>query len=248
MKYDVIIIGAGPGGIFTAYELMQLNPDIKVAVFEAGHALSKRHCPIDGEKVKSCIGCNSCSIMSGFGGAGAFSDGKYNITNDFGGTLHEYIGKNQALSCCHRLILYPLIEQLLHNEATAKHNGHKENHPEYTPAFNPLIHHHRNNQGKHHNQRSLYQGINQYIFKYRNKINIRYKSRYIVPKAHRFCIQCTHSGNLAKAEPQGIENGLNKEKDKTNQPGQNKYISLYISSFPVTEPFHCLFPPWATSS
>ncbi len=97
MNYDVIIIGAGPGGIFTAYELTQRAPSLRVAVFEAGHALGKRRCPIDGEKVKTCIGCKTCSIMSGFGGAGAFSDGKYNITNDFGGTLYEYIGKNRAL-------------------------------------------------------------------------------------------------------------------------------------------------------
>lgn len=97
MNYDVIIIGAGPGGIFSAYELTKLRPDLKVAVFEAGHPLAKRHCPINGDTVKSCISCKSCSIMSGFGGAGAFSDGKYNITNDFGGTLHEYIGKQRAL-------------------------------------------------------------------------------------------------------------------------------------------------------
>ena len=97
MKYDVIIVGAGPGGIFSAYELTKQNPELKVGVFEAGHSLEKRHCPIDGEKVKSCIGCKSCSIMSGFGGAGAFSDGKYNITNDFGGTLFEYIGKKEAI-------------------------------------------------------------------------------------------------------------------------------------------------------
>ena len=101
MNYDVIIIGAGPGGIFSAYELTQLNPGLKVAVFEAGHALAKRRCPIDGDKIKTCIGCKSCSIMSGFGGAGAFSDGKYNITNDFGGTLYEYIGKKQALDLMH---------------------------------------------------------------------------------------------------------------------------------------------------
>lgn len=98
MKYDVIIIGAGPGGIFSAYELSRKRPDLKVAVFEAGNTLEKRHCPIDGDKVKSCINCKSCSIMNGFGGAGAFSDGKYNITNDFGGTLHEYIGKEKAIS------------------------------------------------------------------------------------------------------------------------------------------------------
>lgn len=101
MGYDVIIIGAGPGGIFSAYELTKLKPELKVAVFEAGHALDKRCCPIDGEKIKSCIHCKSCSIMSGFGGAGAFSDGKYNITNDFGGTLYHYIGKKQALELMH---------------------------------------------------------------------------------------------------------------------------------------------------
>ena len=97
MKYDVIIIGAGPGGIFAGYELMKLDPSLKVAIFEAGYPLEKRRCPIDGKNIKSCIKCKTCSIMSGFGGAGAFSDGKYNITNDFGGTLYEYIGKNEAI-------------------------------------------------------------------------------------------------------------------------------------------------------
>ena len=101
MNYNVIIVGAGPGGIFTAYELTRRAPSLKVAVFEAGQSLDRRRCPIDGDKVKSCIGCKSCSIMSGFGGAGAFSDGKYNITNDFGGTLHEYIGKEKALELMH---------------------------------------------------------------------------------------------------------------------------------------------------
>ena len=97
MNYDVIIIGAGPGGIFAAYELMKKKPECKIAVFEEGYPLEKRKCPIDGEKIKSCINCKRCSIMCGFGGAGAFSDGKYNITNDFGGTLFEYIGKKQAV-------------------------------------------------------------------------------------------------------------------------------------------------------
>lgn len=54
-NYDVIIIGAGPGGIFGAYELIEKNPDCKIAVFEAGHELAKRKCPIDGKKIKSCI-------------------------------------------------------------------------------------------------------------------------------------------------------------------------------------------------
>jgi len=97
MNYDVIIVGAGPGGIFSAYELVKLNPSLKIAVFEAGNSLDKRKCPIDGVKIKSCIGCESCAIMNGFGGAGAFSDGKYNITNQFGGTLFEYIGKREAI-------------------------------------------------------------------------------------------------------------------------------------------------------
>ena len=96
-KYDVIIIGAGPGGIFAAYELARLAPEMKVVVMEAGAPLEDRKCPIDGKKVKSCIKCKTCAIMSGFGGAGAFSDGKYNITNDFGGTLYEYIGRKKAI-------------------------------------------------------------------------------------------------------------------------------------------------------
>ena len=100
-NYDILIIGAGPGGIFSAFELHKLNPNLKIGVFEAGHELAKRHCPIDGKKIKSCINCKSCSIMSGFGGAGAFSDGKYNITNDFGGTLYKYIGRGEALELMH---------------------------------------------------------------------------------------------------------------------------------------------------
>lgn len=97
MRYDVIIVGAGPGGIFSAYELIRQNPSLKIGVFESGNPLEKRRCPIDGDKIKSCINCKTCAIMSGFGGAGAFSDGKYNITNDFGGTLFEHIGKQQAI-------------------------------------------------------------------------------------------------------------------------------------------------------
>lgn len=99
--YDVIIIGAGPGGIFSAYELSRLKPKLKIALFEEGKPLENRKCPIDGVKIESCVHCSTCSIMSGFGGAGAFSDGKYNITNEFGGNLHEYIGKEEALSLMH---------------------------------------------------------------------------------------------------------------------------------------------------
>ena len=97
MKYDLLIVGAGPGGIFSAYEALKLSPELKIGLFEAGNPLEKRKCPIDGVKIKSCINCPSCAIMNGFGGAGAFSDGKYNITNQFGGTLYEFIGKKEAI-------------------------------------------------------------------------------------------------------------------------------------------------------
>ncbi len=97
MNYDVLIIGAGPGGIFTAYELAEADRDLRIGVFELGRPLAQRKCPIDGKKIKSCVKCPVCSIMSGFGGAGAFSDGKYNITNQFGGTLYEHIGKQEAI-------------------------------------------------------------------------------------------------------------------------------------------------------
>lgn len=116
MDYDVIIIGSGPGGIYAAYELSRLVPDLSVAVFEAGNQLDKRRCPIDGKNIKTCVQCRSCSIMSGFGGAGAFSDGKYNITNDFGGSLYKYIGKDEAI----RLMEYVDGINLSHGGAGTK--------------------------------------------------------------------------------------------------------------------------------
>lgn len=97
MMYDIVIIGAGPGGIFSAYEAIRINPALKIGVFEGGNPLEKRKCPIDGVNIRSCINCPTCAIMNGFGGAGAFSDGKYNITNQFGGNLYEYIGKKKAI-------------------------------------------------------------------------------------------------------------------------------------------------------
>lgn len=96
-KYDVIIIGAGPGGMFSAYELNKLDSSLKIGVFEKGNSLENRKCPIDGEKIKSCINCKTCNITSGAFGAGGMSDGKFNITNDFGGTLYEYIGKEKSI-------------------------------------------------------------------------------------------------------------------------------------------------------
>lgn len=96
-KYDVIIVGAGASGIFTALELIKIKPDIKIIMIEKGNMLENRKCPIDGVKIKSCINCPTCNIMNGYGGAGSLSDGKYNITNNFGGDLHLYVGKEEAL-------------------------------------------------------------------------------------------------------------------------------------------------------
>ncbi len=97
-NYDVILVGGGAGSLFAAYEFVKRNPSLKVCLLEKGAPLDKRRCPIDGVKVKNCINCKHCSITSGIGGAGAFSDGKYNITNNFGGDLHLYVGDAPALS------------------------------------------------------------------------------------------------------------------------------------------------------
>ncbi|MEG6586252.1 NAD(P)/FAD-dependent oxidoreductase [Dendrosporobacter sp. 1207_IL3150] len=96
-KYDVAIIGGGPAGIFAAYELVKLNPEISVIMIEEGRDIYSRKCPIAEKKVEHCINCKSCGIMRGFGGAGAFSDGKYNFTTQFGGWLNEYLPDDKVL-------------------------------------------------------------------------------------------------------------------------------------------------------
>ncbi len=97
-KYDVIIVGGGAGGLFAAFEFAKLAPNLKICLLEKGAPLEKRNCPIDGVKIKNCINCNHCSITTGIGGAGAFSDGKYNITNNFGGDFKAYVGDEPALA------------------------------------------------------------------------------------------------------------------------------------------------------
>ncbi|MDY0063628.1 MAG: NAD(P)/FAD-dependent oxidoreductase [Bacilli bacterium] len=104
-KYDVIIVGAGPMGIFTAYELMEKAPEKKVLLIDKGNDLAHRKCPIIEGKLKQCpidlngySGCKpSCSMTCGFGGSGAYSDGKFNITNEFGGWMSEYISETEVL-------------------------------------------------------------------------------------------------------------------------------------------------------
>lgn len=97
-QYDVVIIGGGTAGIFTAYELNHLKPELKIAIVERGNPLAKRVCPIVAGKVDHCINCKHCSIMNGFGGAGAFSDGKFNFTTEFGGWLQDYIPSHEVMN------------------------------------------------------------------------------------------------------------------------------------------------------
>ena len=93
--YDVIIIGAGPSGIFCAYELIEKKPDMKILIVEKGRSIEKRNCPK--RKTKVCVGCKPCSITTGFAGAGAFSDGKLSLSPDVGGTLPEILGYEKTI-------------------------------------------------------------------------------------------------------------------------------------------------------
>lgn len=90
-QYDVAIIGGGIGGIMTAYRLVEKNPELRVLILEKGHEIGKRNCPIITGKVERCIKCASCAIMEGMAGAGAFSDGKYVISTEYGGWLTEFL-------------------------------------------------------------------------------------------------------------------------------------------------------------
>ncbi len=91
--YDVVIVGAGPAGIFTALELVQKS-SLDILILEKGRDISKRDCPMKSKNIE-CIKCNNCSIVCGWGGAGAFSDGKLTLSNEIGGHLDEYIGKER---------------------------------------------------------------------------------------------------------------------------------------------------------
>jgi uncharacterized FAD-dependent dehydrogenase len=106
-KYDVIVVGAGPAGIFACYELTLRAPEMKVLLVDKGHDIYRRTCPILEEKIKLCppasgrkefAGClPACSITAGFGGAGAYSDGKFNITTEFGGWMTDYLAPSKVM-------------------------------------------------------------------------------------------------------------------------------------------------------
>lgn len=97
-KVDVAIIGAGLAGIFAAYELATQRPDLQILLLEEGDPIAARQCPILQGKVPRCIHCKPCAIMRGFGGAGAFSDGKFNFTTEFGGWLTDYLDPGQVMA------------------------------------------------------------------------------------------------------------------------------------------------------
>ena len=100
-SYDVIIVGAGPGGIFTAYEIRENNPDLRVLLIEKGHSIEKRKCPK--RKTGICVNCQPCNITTGFSGGGSFSDGKLSINEDgeIGGDLAQYIGAEKFRKILH---------------------------------------------------------------------------------------------------------------------------------------------------
>lgn len=92
-EYETIIIGCGPAGIFTALELLKNKPDMKIIMFDKGNNIKVRKCPK--AKTINCVSCKPCNISCGFGGAGAFSDGKLSLSKDVGGWLEEYIGEKK---------------------------------------------------------------------------------------------------------------------------------------------------------
>lgn len=121
-KADVAIIGAGLAGIFAAYELSLKNPALKIVLVEEGMDITKRSCPIVSGKVAHCIHCKSCGIMRGFGGAGAFSDGKFNFTTEFGGWLTDYLSDQEVMELIHYV-----------DQVNQSFGAHDETHSTFTP-------------------------------------------------------------------------------------------------------------------
>lgn len=95
--YDVAIVGGGIGGIMAAYRLVEANPALSVCILEKGNAITGRSCPIITKKVDHCIKCKTCAIMEGMAGAGAFSDGKYVISTEYGGWLTDFMKPETVL-------------------------------------------------------------------------------------------------------------------------------------------------------
>lgn len=105
IKYDCILVGAGPTGIYAAYELAHKNPNLKLLLIDKGKDIYNRRCPILEKKIEKCpvdkngyVGCKpSCAMTTGFGGSGAYSDGKFNITSEFGGWMTDYLDEDEVI-------------------------------------------------------------------------------------------------------------------------------------------------------
>lgn len=126
-RYDVAIIGCGEAGIYAGYELIRHMPQLKIVVLEQGDDIYSRNCPIVKGKVKECIHCPVCGTMCGFGGAGAFSDGKFNFTTEFGGWLTDYLDKKEVMR---------LIEAV--DKVNVEHGATEEYYSTFTPEARAL--------------------------------------------------------------------------------------------------------------
>lgn len=102
-NYDIVIIGGGIGGLMTAYSAYEKNKDAKICIIDRGSPIDKRTCPIIAKKADKCVSCKSCGIMQGLGGCGAYSDGKFIISTEYGGWLPNYLGPETTIDYIEKL-------------------------------------------------------------------------------------------------------------------------------------------------
>ena len=102
-NYDIVIVGGGIGGLMSAYSAYEHNKDAKICIIDRGNQIDKRTCPIIAKKTEKCVSCKSCGIMQGLGGCGAYSDGKFIISTEYGGWLPNYIGPEKTIEYIEKL-------------------------------------------------------------------------------------------------------------------------------------------------
>ena len=127
--WDVAIIGGGIGGIMAAYRLSEKRPDLQICILEKGHTITKRICPIVTKKSEKCVKCPSCAIMEGMAGAGAFSDGKYVISTEYGGWLTEFLPPETVIDYIEqadKILEQPLAVLQGRGEVFLRHNAQQD--------------------------------------------------------------------------------------------------------------------------